>query len=250
MIQFIQDYTTKALPPESFKKDQKVARSKESELYFVQMGIAGYVVDGKLVDQDYQPIVPTTMLVEVVSPGDRRFAHGGRGGEVIGIEAPQRASTGPGNAVVFGAGGGGMAAAATIASSGAPSSDTGLGQVEVDQLRSDLAASVEQLDDHRQATSTQIDEMTNELTAAQGAREAALADLATARSEADGHAKDLDAARTDLAAARSEADGHAKDLEAARTDLSAATDRIAQLEAELVAAKATGDDAGKPARAK
>ena len=122
MIRFIQDYTTKALPPETFKAEAEVERSAESEAYFVRLGVAGYVHDGVLVDQDYKPIVLRTVAVEVVS-GDRRFANGGRGGEVIGFNAPQRASTGPGNDVMFG-------------------TNAGISPVQVDQLASDMSGSM------------------------------------------------------------------------------------------------------------
>jgi hypothetical protein len=63
MIEFIQDYVTKALPPESFTDGQQVERSAESELYFVRLGVAGYLVDGKLLDQDYLPITRQTVVV-------------------------------------------------------------------------------------------------------------------------------------------------------------------------------------------
>lgn len=73
MIEFIQDYVTKALPPESFTDGQQVSdRSAESELYFVRLGVAGFVIDGKLVDQDYQPIIRQPVVV--VATTDRRFA--------------------------------------------------------------------------------------------------------------------------------------------------------------------------------
>lgn len=124
MIKFIRDYTTKALPPESFEKDQEVSRSVESERYLVQLGVAGYLVDGKLVDAEYRPIVVETIVV--VTTGDRRFADGGRGGEVLGVEAPQRASTGPGNAAMFGI------------TDVVETADGELHRVEVEQLASDL----------------------------------------------------------------------------------------------------------------
>jgi len=51
-IQFLQDYTTKAKPPEAFTLGQKVeGRDEASEAHFVNRGYAAYVVDGKLVDR-------------------------------------------------------------------------------------------------------------------------------------------------------------------------------------------------------
>jgi hypothetical protein len=176
MIEFIQDYTTKALPPEVFKTKEQVERSPESELYFVRLGVAGFVHNGELVGEDYKPLVVTETVVQVVSPGDRRFADGGRGGEMLGLVTPQRASTGPGNDVVF----------------GTSNVSTGLQQVQVDQLSSDLAASIQQLDEHRDLTSGQINELTTALTAVQGEREAALADLATATAARDAATKERD----------------------------------------------------------
>ncbi|WP_419827666.1 hypothetical protein [Sphingomonas sp.] len=132
MIKFLQDYTTTALPPEHFERGQEVSeRSPDSEMYFVKLGVAALVVDGKLVDQDYNPVVFEPVAVVVGAVADRRFG-GGRGGETLGLTAPQRASNGPGNAVMF-------AAAATDA---APNG------VEVEQLRSDLAASSKQYEGH------------------------------------------------------------------------------------------------------
>lgn len=178
MIEFIQDYTTKALPPEVFKAKEQVERSPESELYFVRLGVAGFVHNGELVGEDYKPLVVTQTVVQVVSPGDRRFADGGRGGEMLGLATPQRASTGPGNDVVF----------------GTSNVSTGLQQVQVDQLSSDLAASIQQLDEHRDLTSGQINELTTALTAVQGEREAALADLASVTAERDAATKERDEA--------------------------------------------------------
>lgn len=95
MIEFLQDYETDALPPEVFKSGQRVTRSKASETYLVGLGVAAYVVNGKLVDQDHRPVEVRSTVVEVVTPGERRGVSSARGGEVIGLDAPQRASTGP-----------------------------------------------------------------------------------------------------------------------------------------------------------
>ncbi|EGI55012.1 hypothetical protein SUS17_2104 [Sphingomonas sp. S17] len=103
MIEFLQDYTTKAIPPESFERGQQVKRSEDSELYFVRLGVAAYVTENGLVGEDYRPIVPASTVAEVVTPGDRRFAMGGRAGELaLGLDAPQRATSGPGNILLAG----------------------------------------------------------------------------------------------------------------------------------------------------
>lgn len=102
MIEFLQDYTTKAIPPESFEQGQRVERNADSELYFVRLGLAAYVTEGGLVGEDFQPIVRAP-APEVVTPGDRRFAIGGRAGELsLGLDAPQRATSGPGNVLIAG----------------------------------------------------------------------------------------------------------------------------------------------------
>ncbi|EZP57253.1 hypothetical protein [Sphingomonas sp. RIT328] len=217
MIEFLQDYTTKSLPPEVFKDGQQVERSAESELYFVRLGVAGYLVDGKLLGEDYQPIERQTVAVIVTT--DRRFG-GGRAGEVIGVDAPQRASTGPGNDVVF---------------SGQPDS-TSLDPVEVAQLRTDLAASIEQLDDHRTSTTAQIEELTGNLTAAQGAREAALADLATAQADRDAAVRDRDEAVAARTSAEARAEKAVNDYDELRHSADAGTARIGELEKQLAAA--------------
>ncbi len=104
MIEFLQDYKTQAVPPETFEAGQQVKRSEASELYFVRLGVAGFVTDAGLVNEDHRPIGSTLASVaEVVTPGDRRFAFGGRGGELaLGLDAPQRATSGPGNAILAG----------------------------------------------------------------------------------------------------------------------------------------------------
>ncbi|MDN4632310.1 hypothetical protein QCD71_12350 [Sphingomonas sp. PsM26] len=213
MIEFIQDYTTKALPPEVFKTKDQVKRSPESELYFVRLGVAGFVHNGELVGEDYKPLVRVETVVQVVSPGDRRFADGGRGGEMLGLATPQRASTGPGNDVVF----------------GTSDVSTGLQQVQVDQLSSDLAASMQQLDEHRDLTSGQITELTTALTAVQGERETALADLASVTSdrdaaitERDEHRKSADEAGRQLQIALNQMDGLNADNERLKTALAEA----------------------------
>lgn len=231
MIKFLQSYTTKALPPESFDEGQEVERSTESELYFVRLGVAGFLIDGKLVDQDYQPIVRETVAVLV--PVDRRFSETGRGGEVIGLDAPQRATSGPGNAVVF---------------AGQPD-NVGITDVEVEQLRADLATSIEQMGQHQTSAATQIESLTADLTLAQGAREAALSDVSTARSEReaalanlamaqqerDDAIKGRDAALADLASAREAHDALAGENATLREGAETSAARLAELEQQLAA---------------
>lgn len=100
-IRFIQDYATRAIPPEVFAAGDEVTRSDASELYFVQRGVAGYVTDAGLVDQDHRAINPASAIAEVVVPGENRFGSAGRAGELmLGLDAPQRGTSGPGNSVL------------------------------------------------------------------------------------------------------------------------------------------------------
>lgn len=51
-IQFLQDYATKAIPPEVFALGQVVdGRDAASEGHFVNRGYAAYLIDGKLIDR-------------------------------------------------------------------------------------------------------------------------------------------------------------------------------------------------------
>ncbi len=218
MIEFIQDYVTKALPPESFKDGEQVERSTESELYFVRLGVAGYLVDGKLFDQDYQPIVRQTVVV--VATTDRRFSDTGRGGEVIGLEAPQRATSGPGNEALF---------------SGQPESTT-LGGVEFEQLRGDLASSRGEFETYRTTSEGEIDRLKGLIDA--GTEAFRTADTAFGEE------------RTKLTGERDQA---RDDLKLARTQHEADVARIVELEGLLSKATGTGDvepSATKPAKAK
>jgi len=220
MIEFIQDYVTKALPPESFKDKERVERSPESELYFVRLGVAGFVVKGEVVDQDYQPIVRKTVVAVVTT--DRRFTDTGRGGEVIGLDAPQRATSGPGNAVVL---------------SGQPHSTT-LDDVTLDQLKGDLAAAAGQFVDYRTFADSEIARLQNLIEAGNVAFQ----------EMNNSHVTDKDALRIDVERLTGElADekaSHASlqaEYKAAREQLDAKDVQIADLEARLAAsaAKAT-----------
>lgn len=51
-IKFLQDYSTKAHPPEHFALGQVVSgREEASEGHFVSRGYAAFLVDGKLIDR-------------------------------------------------------------------------------------------------------------------------------------------------------------------------------------------------------
>lgn len=218
MIKFLQDYTTKSAPPEVFKVDQEVERSPESELYFVRLGVAGFLVAGEVLNEDYQPIVREPVAIVVTT--DRRFADTGRGGEVIGLDAPARASSGPGTAAVF---------------AGQPDS-IGLSETEVAQLRADLAHAI----DRENHGTGRIDELTEEL---EGVR-ANLATVTTDRDKLTGDLtalqNDLQTARVDLTAVeglRAENVDLAAQLKGANASLEKAEARVAELEA--AAAKLT-----------
>jgi hypothetical protein len=216
MIEFIQDYVTKALPPESFTDGQQVSdRSAESELYFVRLGVAGYVVDDKLVDQDFQPIVRQTVVV--VATSDRRFADTGRGGEVIGLDAPQRATSGPGNDALF---------------SGQPESTT-LGGVELEQLRGDLASSRGEFETYRSTSEGEIDRLKGLIESASDAFRTA--DTAFGE-ERDKLAGERDKALADLKESRSQHEGLVLEYQGARTQLDTAAARIVELEGLLAEA--------------
>lgn len=233
MIEFIQDYVTKALPPESFTDGQQVSgRSAESELYFVRLGVAGYVVDGKLVDQDFQPIVRQTVLV--VATSDRRFADTGRGGEVIGLDAPQRATSGPGNDALF---------------SGQPESTT-LGGVEFDQLRSDLASSASQFEEYRTTSEGEIERLKGLIDAGTEAFRTADSAFGEERTKLTG---ERDQALADLKESRSQHDGLVLEYQGAREQLDAGAARIVELEgllAEATKPPAADDTSAKPAKTK
>lgn len=233
MIEFIQDYVTKALPPESFTDGQQVSdRSTESELYFVRLGVAGFVVDGKLVDQDYQPIERKAVVIVTT---DRRFTDtAGRGGETIGLEAPQRASSGPGNDVVF---------------SGQPDSTT-LSGVEFDQLRGDLAQSRGEFEIYRTSNEGEITRLKGLIEAGNDAFHKADTAFADERARITG---ERDQALADLKESRSQREGLVLEYQATREQLDTAAARIVELEGLL--ADATKPPVGdgttpKPAKTK
>jgi hypothetical protein len=224
MIEFIQNYVTKALPPESFTDGQQVERSAESELYFVRLGVAGYLVDGKLLDQDYLPI--TRQTVVVVATTDRRFSDTGRGGEVIGLEAPQRATSGPGNEVLF---------------AGQPDSTT-LGGVEFEQLRGDLASSASQFEQYRTINESEVERLKGLIDAATDAFHKADTAFGEERTKLVG---ERDQALADLTDSRSQHEGLVLEYQAAQKQIDTGAARIIELEGLL--AEANKPDS-KPSR--
>lgn len=206
MIEFLQDYETKAIPPEVFELGQQVKRSEDSELYFVRLGVAAYVTENGLVGEDYRPIVSPSTVTEVVTPGDRRFAMGGRAGELaLGLDAPQRATSGPGNVLL--AGGDQQTAAA---------------QGELERLIAELADANAEGDDLAKASEV----LKSELAAERQAHTAARDELVRVQT-------DLGAAET----GRAEAE---KTLEAANQRVAELEQQLA--EATKPAADQGGDD--------
>ncbi|WP_230769527.1 hypothetical protein [Sphingomonas sp. Leaf4] len=221
MIKFLQDYRTKAVPPEAFEDGQEVERSSESERYFVGLGVAAYLVDGKLYDQDYQPLT-VVEVTEVVST-DRRFIDTGRGGEMLGLDAPARATTGPGNAVAFNLD---------------PAAATGVDlQREIDLLQKES-------DERLRLVVIERDDLADDIFQLRGQ----LVEVEKARDDATARANAADTRATEAEGKLAEADGRA---EAAASDLAAAVARIAELEAEASKAADTpeSETAAEPAAA-
>ncbi|UYY60110.1 hypothetical protein [Sphingomonas sp. S2-65] len=196
MIEFLQSYETTAVPKETFEAKQRVDRSEDSELYFVRLGVAAYVTADGLVDQDHRPIVTETVVAQVVTPGDRRFGLGGRAGELaLGLDAPQRATSGPGNAVLVGGD-------QQTASAGA----------EIERLTAELANSAVLL---REMDETHVT-----------ARDALIADLDAEKARHADTRDELARVKTELAAA----DAGRSEAESA---LAAEQTRAGELEAQL-----------------
>jgi hypothetical protein len=173
MIQFLQDYTTEAVPPEHFEKGQQIERSAGSEGYFVGRGLAGYLVDGKLVDADYQPIAPVTTVMEIIQPGNRRTDLAVRAGEVM-TGQPPRGTSGPG-VPLFEAGNVGEGSPAVV-----------------------LEAELERLTLEVGRLTTKLSDANGEGNDATRARDEALVNLAKTRDELTGARADLQAAREQL----------------------------------------------------
>ncbi|WP_137898344.1 hypothetical protein [Sphingomonas sp. 2SG] len=215
MIEFLQDYTTEALPPESFKKGQQVERSAGSEDYFVGRGLAGYVVDGKLVDDHFRPIVTKTVEVEVVQPGDRRADLAFRAGEVM-TGQPPRASSGPG--VPF------VEPAAGIAGSPAV-----VLEAEIERLKTALGTSEDLFRDMNNSHVTDKEGIRAE-------NERLKQELSDANAEGDDAVAARDQAVADLAALREQHDKVTADYAELRQAADADATRIADLEQQLAAA--------------
>lgn len=218
MIEFLQNYTTEALPPETFKKGQQVSRSEESERYFVGRGLAGYVVDGKLVDLNHQPIVPAVATVEIVQPGDRRLDLGGRGGEVM-TGQPPRASSGPGVPFVEPVNG----------SAGSPPVVL---EAEVERLKAALATSDELFRDMSTSHEAEKDQLR--------------ADVARLTKERDEAINERDRHAADRATLTDQHETLTSDHAALQERSEATASRVAELEQQLQAAeKASDKPAGK-----
>jgi len=199
MIEFLQSYETTAVPKEAFKVGERVTRSDDSEMYFVRLGVAAYVTADGLVDQDHRPIVTETIVAQVVTPGDHRFGSGGRAGELmLGLDAPQRATTGPGNAAFVGG-----------------DQQTASAGVKIERLTAELADSAVLL---REMDETHVT-----------ARDALIADL---DAEKAGHAD----TRDELARVMTELAGADAGRSEAETALAAERTRADELEAQLAEA--------------
>lgn len=221
MIEFLQDYQTQALPPEVFKKGDQVSREETSERYFVGRGLAGYVIDGKLVDANHQPIVADTIVVEVVRPGERRADLAVRAGEAM-TGQPPRATSGP--AVVF-----------VEESAGVEGAHAVVLEAEIERLKAALDTSN---DLFRDMNNSHVESAT-----------ALRADLdLLIKGQADA-LEARDRAVKDLGELRTQHDDIVNEYKAARQDLDARGDRIADLEARLKSASGgTAADADGPSQ--
>ncbi|MDP1026389.1 hypothetical protein Q5H91_04125 [Sphingomonas sp. KR1UV-12] len=222
MIEFLQDYTTEALPPESFKRGDRVERSDESEMYFVGRGLAAFLHDGKLVDADYRPVVVTETVVEIVQPGNRRLDAAVRAGEVM-TGQPPRASSGPGAAFV-------EPATGTV---GAPpvvlEAEIERLKEEIERLGGEVLNGADLFRDMNNSHVARADEL--------------LADVQRITAERD-------RADEKLAAANERITETEQQFENSKSDLSAANSRIAELEQQLGDATAPQAEATQPAGAK
>jgi hypothetical protein len=208
MIEFLQDYRTEALPPEEFKKGDQVSREETSERYFVGRGLAGYVVDGKLVDANHRPIVTETIVVEVVRPGEWRADLAVRAGEIM-TGQPPRATSGPGVPFVE-------------PSSGVEGAPAVVLEDEIERLKAALDTSNDlfrDMNNSHEETATALRADLERLTKGE-------ADAVVAR----------DQAVKDLGDLRTQHDDIVNEYKAAREELDARDDRIADLESRLKSA--------------
>lgn len=213
MIEFLQDYETKAIPPEVFEAGDRETRSDESELYFVKLGVAAFVTKAGLVDIDHRPIT-VEPVAEVVVPGERRALLTGRAGELpLGVDAPQRATTGPGNAALFG---GDQQTAAAAAEFEALRGDFDRLTGEYAALEAEHATSGESLT----TVTTERDDARKALETVTAERDQLKADLANANAEGDDLAKRVETLEAELASAKG-GTGNAGDGGAGEADGSA-----------------------------
>lgn len=212
MIEFLQDYTTESLPPESFAAGQQVERSEQSERYFVGRGLAAYLVDGKLVDADQRPIATQLAVVEIVQPGDRRSGLGFRAGEVM-TGQPPRASSGPGLPLLD----------AALAPEGSPPVVL---EAEVERLTAELADA-----------NAEGDDLAKALTEANGSLRAEQEAHAATRDELVRHQTNLGAADQ----GRKEAEALVADLKA---KVSALEGKLADAEKSAAEGQQQGGDTG------
>ncbi|MFD1951874.1 hypothetical protein ACFSGX_13960 [Sphingomonas arantia] len=218
MIEFLQDYTTEALPPERFTQGQQVERSEASERYFVGRGLAGYVVDEKLVDADHRPIVTQTVTIEIVEPGNRRGDLAVRAGEVM-TGQPPRATSGPGVPFVE-------------PEAGVAGSPAVVLEAEVERLKGALSTG----DDlFREMNNSHVE--TNGTLRADVER--LTGDLADAKSKGE-------TATNDLQALREQHDALIAKHDEAVVERDRRDERIAELERQLEAKAAPADASGKP----
>lgn len=215
MIEFLQDYTTEALPPETFDKGQRVKRSAGSEGYFVGRGLAAYVVDGKLFDDHHREITEAT-AIEIVRPGDRRADLAVRAGEVM-TGQPPRATSGPGVPFVETA-------------TGAEGVPPVVLDAEIERLKDVIASLNGQLTNASDAFRDMNNSHVADKDRLNSAREAALTEAGQLRDQLTARGVELDEVRSQHASLTNE-------HQSLRTSHEASTARIAELEEQLEAAK-------------
>ena len=222
MIEFLQDYTTESLPPESFKKGAQVSREETSERYFVGRGLAGYVVDGKLVDADHRPIATDTVTIEIVRPGERRTDIAARAGEIM-TGQPPRATSGPGTPFVETA-------------AGPEGTPPVVLEAEVERLKAALETGNDLFRDMNSSHVETADALRLDVDRLTG-------ELADAKATADTAIAARDEAVKDLAESRTQHDNIVGEYKGAREELDRRGDRIAELERQLA-------ETPKPAKTK
>jgi len=246
MIEFLENYQTESLPPEVFKKGEQLTRSETSERYFVGRGLAGYVVNGKLVDADHRLIAKDTVTIEIVRRGERRTDLAARAGEIM-TGQPPRATPGPGTPFVETA-------------AGPEGTPPVVLEAEVERLKAALQTGNDLFRDMNSshvetadALRIDVDRLTGELAGAKATADTADAlrldvdrltgELADANATADTAIAARDEAVKDLAESRTQHDSIVGEYKGAREELDRRGDRIAELERQLA-------ETTKPAKAK